>query len=191
MKIILRNKIIVQDTPLKDLKIIETTMVKDLRGNFIRSYCKQDYDDHGLKVDFVQTNISMNNSKGTIRGMHMQLGEFAEIKLVRCLQGKVLDVVIDLRKNSPDFLKYYSIELSEDNGQALWIPKGFAHGFQTLTDRSTLLYQHSAYYNSDAEFRVSYMEPRVSIIWPLMVTNISDKDLNVKFLDKTWEGVDV
>ncbi|MEO6189147.1 MAG: dTDP-4-dehydrorhamnose 3,5-epimerase family protein, partial [Saprospiraceae bacterium] len=129
--------------------------------------------------------------RGTIRGMHMQLDPHSEIKLIRCLKGSVYDVAIDMRKNSMTFLQYFGVELSESNALSMLIPKGFAHGFQTLEDNSMMLYQHSNTYNSNSEFSVSFLEPRINIKWPLDVRSISEKDFNLQYLDNSFEGIEI
>lgn len=180
-----------QSTFIKDLFVVHTNVQKDSRGYFYRAYCKEDSSRYLLDTSFVQTNISHNYLRGTIRGLHMQVPPCAEVKFIRCVRGKIFDVAVDLRKNSTSFLTYFAIELSEENGLGLWIPEGFAHGFQVLEDQSTLLYQHSASYNNDCEFSISYLEPRIGIIWPESLTEISDKDREVSFLKETFEGIEI
>ncbi|MEO6691136.1 MAG: dTDP-4-dehydrorhamnose 3,5-epimerase, partial [Saprospiraceae bacterium] len=157
----------IRKTKIEDLLILETNVISDLRGYFYRAYSKESMSEIGIMDEFIQTNISYNFSKGTIRGMHMQLSPHSEIKLIRCIKGSVYDVVIDMRKNSVTFLQYFGVELSESNALSMLIPKGFAHGFQTLEDNSIMLYQHSSIYNSNSEFSVSFLEPRINIKWPL------------------------
>lgn len=175
-------------THIHGLYVIETNRVSDDRGYFYRAWDKNLIIED-RQIDFVHYNVSHNNNKGTIRGMHLQLYPNAEIKLVRCIRGSICDVAIDLRKDSETFLQHFSIELNDTNGKALLIPEGCAHGFQTLKDDSTLLYMHSKTYNSSSEYSVSWCEPRVNISWPLELSMISDKDRNVKFLERNFTGI--
>ncbi|MES2681202.1 MAG: dTDP-4-dehydrorhamnose 3,5-epimerase family protein, partial [Bacteroidota bacterium] len=118
---------------LSGVYLVELHLLKDDRGGFARTYCKREFEQIGHKKEFVQLNQSWNTKKGTIRGMHYQVPPFSEIKLIRCVKGAVLDVVVDIRKNSPTFLQHLAVELSEDNKTMIYLPEGFAHGFQTLT----------------------------------------------------------
>ncbi|NOT36015.1 MAG: dTDP-4-dehydrorhamnose 3,5-epimerase [Saprospiraceae bacterium] len=170
-------------TYISGLFVVDTKIVSDERGYFYRAWESNSLLIDDEEIKFVQYNISHNHTKGTVRGMHMQLSPFGEIKLVRCIKGKVYDVAVDLRVDSATFMKFFGIELSEDNGKALLIPEGCAHGFQTMENETTLLYMHSNMYDSSSEFSISYKEPKVNIQWPLEITQISDKDRSVLLLD--------
>lgn len=131
-------------TPLADLMLIETTPTRDQRGGFVRVFCETECTGLRPNLHWVQINLSSTSLKGTIRGMHFQSPPAAEAKLIRCLRGRVFDVAVDLRAGSPTFLRWHGVELSENNSMQLFLPEGFAHGFQTLTDDAQLLYLHTA-----------------------------------------------
>lgn len=176
-------------TQLKGVFIIDLQPVGDSRGWFSRTYCKNEFAEIGHDKEWVQLNHSFTSKKGTVRGMHYQLPPFSEIKMVRCIAGAVLDVVIDLRKDSPAFLQWTGVELSAENKKMIYIPEGFAHGFQCLTDNCELLYHHSAFYTPGAEGGIRYDDPLVGINWPLELTEISDRDKAHPFLDKNFKGI--
>lgn len=176
-------------TQLKGVFIIDLQPVGDSRGWFSRTYCKNEFAAIGHDKEWVQLNHSFTSKKGTVRGMHYQLPPFSEIKMVRCIAGAVLDVVIDLRKGSLTFLQWTGVELSAENKKMIYIPEGFAHGFQCLTDNCELLYHHSAFYTPGAEGGIRYNDPLVGINWPLELTEISDRDKVHPFLDKNFKGI--
>ena len=140
-------------------------------------------------MDFVQFNYSFNKAKGTVRGMHFQHAPFAEIKMLRCIAGAVYDVIIDLRKDSPTFLKWFGTELSAQNKKMLYIPAGFAHGFQTLTDDVELIYHHTEFYMPSAEAGIPYDDKTINIHWPLAVSEISERDAHHPLIDSTFKGL--
>jgi len=148
----------------------------DERGFFSRIWCKKEFEQYNLETEIVQCNIAYNKKKGIVRGMHYQKGENAEVKVVSCISGSVYDVVIDLRKNSATFGKWLGCKLSADEHNALYIPKGFAHGYQTLTQDATLSYMVSSFYAPDSEDGVRYNDPKFAIKWPLQITGVSEKD---------------
>lgn len=156
--------------------IIEIEKNTDKRGFFARSFDKKICKKLGMKTDFVQNNISFNKNKGTIRGMHYQKIPFQEAKLVRCVRGKVFEVILDLRKDSKTYKKWISEELSSDNYKLIYVPEGCALGFQTLEDETELFYQMSQYYEPEASLGVKWDDPAFNIKWPLEVTVISEKD---------------
>jgi len=170
------------ETELQDLYIVEFKLFKDDRGFFARTFCKEEFAKINFNKEFVQFNHSYNRSKGTIRGMHYQTPPFEETKLIRCVKGSVYDVVVDFRKNSPTYLKSISIELSELNMACILIPEGFAHGFQTLEDDTSLIYHHTNFYNPNSEGGIRYDDPKLNIKWPLKPMNISLKDLSYSLL---------
>lgn len=174
---------------LPGLYIIELNVLKDERGGFARTFCKKEFEEIGHSKEFVQLNQSWNIKKGTIRGMHFQKPPFKEIKLIRCVKGAVLDVVLDIRKESPTFLQHISVELSEDNKTMIYVPEGFAHGFQTLEDNSELIYHHTEYYVPDSEGGLRFDDPQLNIKWQLPVTVISERDKNHPLIDKTYKGI--
>ena len=177
------------DTPFKDLYVVEHTKLVDMRGFFTRTYCRKEFGRIGFNNNFVQFNHSFNTKKGTIRGMHYQKAPFKEYKLIRCINGGVFDVVIDLRKKSKTFLKHFSIELTSDNLLSVLIPEGFAHGFQTLKNNTSLIYHHTNYFDSKSSAGINYNDPNIEIKWPLKPYNISEKDLNYPLLNKNFKGI--
>ena len=138
------------ETKLAGAYIIELDLIKDTRGFFARSWCQEEFAKHGLNPNLVQCNISFNHQKGTLRGMHYQIKPHEEAKLVRCTQGKIYDVIIDLRTNSTTYKQWFGVELSAANRKMLYIPEGFAHGFQTLEDHSEVFYQMSNFYHPES-----------------------------------------
>lgn len=178
-------------TKLADAFLIELDAFSDDRGWFARAFCKKEFEQIGHQKEWVQINHSMSRDKGTIRGMHFQHPPHNEAKLVRCIAGKVFDVMVDIRRGSPTFLQWTAAELSAENRRMLYIPEGFAHGFQTLTDDIELIYHHSAYYTPEAEGGLRFDDPALGIKWPLPPGNISAKDLGRTFLTDEFEGLDV
>ena len=176
-------------TPLKGSYIINLTPFSDERGWFARTYCENEFREIGHAEKWVQMNHSCTTKKGTVRGMHYQLPPFREIKMVRCIRGKVFDVIIDIRKDSATFLQWFGVELSPEAMNMLYIPVGFAHGFQTLSDNSEMIYNHSEFYTPGAEGGIKYNDPAVNIKWPLEVTSISERDLNHPGLTEKFKGI--
>ena len=163
---------------LKPAYLIELDFFKDDRGFFFRFYSKEDFAQIGHTKEWIQMNHSFTALKGTIRGMHYQLSPNQEIKLVRCVYGSVFDVIIDMRQSSPNYLKWQGFELSANNKNALYIPEGFAHGFQVLENNTELLYLHTAPYSKESEAGVRYNDPLINISWPLEVSLVSERDKN-------------
>jgi dTDP-4-dehydrorhamnose 3,5-epimerase len=181
---------IFQSTPIPGSFEICLSPFSDERGVFSRLYCEDEFKAAGIRHPaLVQVNHSLTREKGTIRGMHFQYPPYAEVKIIRCLKGRVYDVVVDLRKNSPSFLKWHSIELSPESYNMIYIPEGCAHGFQTLEENSELLYFHTAFYNKEKEGGVCYNDPQLAIQWPLPEKGVSGKDRSYPFLDETFGGV--
>lgn len=165
------------ETEIKDLFIIEPKIWKDDRGYFFESYNKQSFDDAGINVNFVQDNQSLSQ-KGTLRGLHAQANPYAQGKLVRVIQGKVLDIAVDIRKGSKTYGQYEAVELSGDNNRMLWIPPGFLHGFVTLEDNTIFAYKVSGLYNKSSEFGVIWNDPDLNIDWGIATDQVilSEKD---------------
>jgi dTDP-4-dehydrorhamnose 3,5-epimerase len=174
---------IFKELPLKGAFLIQLKVLGDERGWFSRTYCKDSFAEHSLFQEWVQMNQSFTSKEGTIRGMHFQYPPHEEIKLVRCISGAVNDVIIDLRKNSSSFLKYTSVELSEKNHQMIYIPIGFAHGFQTLEKNTSLLYHHSTNYFQNAEGGIRYNDPLINIDWKYPPSELSKRDAELPFID--------
>ena len=179
------------ETPIKGAYIIELEPFHDNRGLFARTFCKREFEKIGHKKEFVQFNHSVTLHKGTMRGMHYQVPPGSEIKLIRCIRGKVFDVIIDLRCESPTFLKYFTAELGELNMKMIYVPEGFAHGFQTLENNSQLIYHHTQYYNSSDERGIRYNDPAINVNWPLDPVNITDKDKNYPLIENSFKGIKI
>lgn len=156
---------------------------EDSRGFFARAFCQHEFAEHGLNPVLAQANVSFNLKKGTIRGMHFQQPPAAESKLVRCTRGAIHDVIVDLRPESPTYLRHTSVELSEDNFRALYVPERFAHGYQTLRDRTEVSYQVGTFYAPESEGGLLHDDPRLGLTWPLPVTMISERDRTFPALD--------
>jgi dTDP-4-dehydrorhamnose 3,5-epimerase len=165
-------------TKIEDVFLIEIEKTKDRRGFFARTLDRRELKKHGLIGDFVQCSISFNRKKGTIRGMHFQLPPYEEAKIVTCIKGKIFDVVIDLRKNSPTFKQWEINELNSESHNMVYCPKGVAHGFQTLEDNSEIYYQMSEYYKPKYYRGIRYNDPNFKIRWPLPISAISKNDKN-------------
>jgi len=176
-------------TALQDAYLIELTPFQDDRGMFVRTFCKQEFAQIGHTKEFVQLNHSRTLQSGTIRGLHYQRAPHAEIKLIRCIRGSVYDVIIDLRIHSPTFLQHIGVELSELNMQMIYVPEGFAHGFQTLEDNTELIYHHTAYYAPHSEGGVRFNDPQFQINWPLPPSVMTEKDLNHPLITHSFEGI--
>ncbi|WP_428324992.1 dTDP-4-dehydrorhamnose 3,5-epimerase [Nitrosopumilus sp.] len=173
-------------TKISGVFLIELEKIEDQRGFFSRTFDKHEFQKNDLESDFVQCSISYNHTKGTLRGMHFQLPPYDETKIVSCINGKIFDVVVDLRKDSSTFKLWESNELSSDNFSMLYVPSGVAHGFQTLEDNSTLYYQMSQYFNPKYYSGIKYDDPSFNIDWPLPISYISDNDKNWNiFSEKT------
>jgi dTDP-4-dehydrorhamnose 3,5-epimerase len=180
---------IVNETSLKGSYVLTLEPIEDERGWFARTYCKNDFLSLGHHKEWVQMNHSFTKQLGTIRGMHYQRPPYGEIKLVRCIAGSVYDVIIDLRSDSKTFLQYFGIELSASNKKMIYIPEGFAHGFQTLSNDAELVYHHSQFYLPGVEAGVKYNEPAIKIKWPLEITSISDRDNSHPLIDANFKGL--
>lgn len=164
------------ETSLKDACIIDIEPIEDKRGLFARTWCKREFEAHSLNPEIVQCNISFNIKKGTLRGMHYQTKPFEEAKLVRCTHGAIFDVIIDLRADSPTFKNWFAVELTDKNRKMLYIPKRFAHGFQTLEDNTEVFYQMSEYYSPEHSRGIRWNDPSFSIQWPEDKRIISKRD---------------
>lgn len=179
------------ETILNGCYIISPEPQSDSRGWFARTYCKEEFSKIGHQKEWLQLNHSATFNKGSIRGMHYQLPPFSEIKMVRCISGAIYDVVIDLRKDSPTFLKWLGTELSADNKKMMYIPEGFAHGFQTLSDNCELIYHHTAMYTPGSEGGMRYNDEKLNIKWPLPVSEISDRDKDHPLLNNDFKGISI
>ena len=177
------------NTPLTGLYIVETSSFSDQRGSFTRLFCEHELSAVLGERRIVQINQSVTAKIGSVRGMHFQYPPAAEMKLIRCLKGRVFDVAVDLRTNSPTFLRWFAMELSGENKKMMVIPEGFAHGFQTLEENSEMLYLHTCFYQPDAESGVRFDDPALRIEWPLPPKDVSARDSGHKFISKNFEGI--
>lgn len=164
-------------TDLCDAWLIDLEPIRDSRGFFARTFCVDEFGSHGLETNYPQHSISLSAQKGTLRGMHFQSEPHDETKLVRCLRGAIWDVIIDIRPTSPTYCCWQGFELSGENRRQLYIPKGFAHGFQTLSDDVEVNYLISERHVPGSARGIRYDDPSFAIGWPLPVTQIADKDL--------------
>jgi dTDP-4-dehydrorhamnose 3,5-epimerase len=169
--------LIFQETGLEGCWLIDIEPIEDARGFFARSFCQGTFAEHGLDPACAQCNISYNRTAGTVRGMHYQIQPYEEAKLVRCTAGAIHDVVVDLRPHSPSFARHFAVELTARNRRMLFVPRGFAHGFQTLADDTEVFYQMSTPYVPDSAAGFRYDDVRIGASWPLPVSLISDRDL--------------
>lgn len=178
-------------TKIEDIYIIEPEPFIDHRGKFYRVYCEKEFNQINNTKPIVNINASTTKIKGSIRGMHFQYPPSAEIKIVKCIKGSIFDVAVDLRKGSPTYLDWVGKELSEKNMQVLYIPEGFAHGFQSLEDDVEIIYFVSEFYNSNKEGGIRYDDPKIGIDWPLEVTDISEKDKNQPLIDEKFKMIEL
>jgi dTDP-4-dehydrorhamnose 3,5-epimerase len=165
-----------QETPLSGAYVIDIEPRVDQRGFFARAFCRKEFEEHELETNIVQGNISFNESAGTLRGMHYQRSPHAEVKLVRCTRGSIFDVIVDLRLNSPTYRKWFGDILSAENRRMMYVPKGFAHGYQTLDDQSEVLYMVTETYAPSCESGVRWDDPAIGIEWPLPEPIVSERD---------------
>lgn len=178
-------------TPIHDLSLVETTPHTDKRGAFARLFCERELADLIGPRRIVQINHSRTVTVGAVRGLHFQSPPHAEMKLVRCLKGRVWDVAVDLRPNSPTFLHWHAEELTPASARMMVIPEGFAHGFQVLEPESELLYLHTAFYAPDAEGGLRHDDPCLGIVWPLAVTDLSQRDASHAYIDSDFQGINL
>lgn len=176
------------ETKLKGSYIIETIPLKDSRGYFERIFCENIFEKVGLKKRIVQINHSSTIEKGVVRGMHFQKSPYAETKIIKCIKGSVFDIIVDIRKGSKTFLEWTCVELNPENNKMIFIPEGFAHGFQTLKENTELLYFHTEFYEKEAEAGLNILDKQINIQLPLTISGISKKDSNYKFINDNFKG---
>ena len=164
------------ETALAGAFVIDLERREDDRGFFARTFCQHELAEHGLKTTIAQANLAFNARKGTLRGMHFQFPPAAETKLVRCTRGAILDIIVDLRPESPTYLQHVAVELTADNHRSLYVPERFAHGYQVLEDATETSYQVGEFYTPDAEGGLRHDDPRLGLSWPLPVGELSPKD---------------
>ena len=183
------SRFTVTDLPLAGLKRVQRQRLGDNRGFLARLFCTEELASAGWGKPITQINHTYTAKQGTVRGMHFQQPPYAEMKLVSCIRGEVWDVAVDLRVGSPTFLRWHAERLSAENGCALLIPEGFAHGFQALTDDVELLYCHSEAYAAHAEGGLNPTDPRLEIAWPLAIAELSARDAGHALITSDFEGV--
>ena len=176
---------IFQETKLKGAFIVDLDRNEDERGFFARAFCGREFEEHGLCPRMVQANLSYSETKGTLRGMHYQVAPASEPKFIRCVRGAVWDVIIDLRPDSPTYLEHVGVELSADNRRAIYVPNMFAHGNQSLTDGSELIYLMGEYFTPGCARGLRYDDPAFGIEWPLPVSVILEKDRSWPLFDRS------
>lgn len=181
----------INDTPLSGLKVIEATPFQDSRGAFARLYCDRELAEVIGDRRIVQINLSCTMAVGAVRGLHFQKPPHAEMKLVRCIKGRVWDVTVDLRQGSQTYLKWHAEELTPENAHMMIIPEGFAHGFQVLEPESELLYLHTAYYAPESELGLRFDDPMLGIVWPIPISDISARDLQHPLIDQDLVGISI
>jgi dTDP-4-dehydrorhamnose 3,5-epimerase len=164
------------ETKLKGAFVLDLEKREDDRGFFARAFCQKEFEAHGLKPVIAQANLAFNRITGTVRGMHFQFPPAAESKLVRCVRGAILDIIVDLRPESPTFLDHVAVELNEDNYRALYVPERFGHGYQALRDQTVTSYEVGEFYTPSTESGLLYNDPGLGLAWPLPVTVVSEKD---------------
>jgi dTDP-4-dehydrorhamnose 3,5-epimerase len=164
------------ETKLPGAFILDLERREDNRGYFARTFCQHEFEDHGLKPVIAQANAAFNKYRGTLRGMHFQFPPAAETKLVRCTRGGIVDIIVDLRPESPTFLEHVAVELTASNGRSLYVPERFAHGYQVLEDDTETTYQVGEFYTPSAEGGLSPFDPSLGLGWPIETTEISEKD---------------
>ena len=177
------------ETTLSGAFIIDLERREDDRGFFARAFCQNEFTDHGLKPLIAQANIAFNKRKGTLRGMHFQFPPAAETKLVRCTRGAIVDIIVDLRPESPTYLQHVAVELSADNHRALYVPERFAHGYQVLEDITETSYQVGEFYTPEAEGGLRHDDPRLGLSWPMPVTEITEKDRAFPLLSENEQEI--
>ncbi len=176
-------------TTIPDLKVVETATKVDVRGSFSRLFCERELRLLIGSRKILQINHSCTLTPGAIRGLHFQHQPHAEMKLIRCLKGRVWDVAVDIRKKSSTYLQWYAQELTPANGQMMVLPEGFAHGFQVMEPASELLYLHTAFYQPSAEGGLRFDDPKLAIPWPMKVTDLSDRDASHPLIDSNFDGI--
>jgi dTDP-4-dehydrorhamnose 3,5-epimerase len=181
--------LIFAETKLKGAFIIDVKRLEDERGLFGRVWCKKEFEEHGLNPNVLQANVSYNKRRGTLRGMHYQVAPYSETKTIRCTSGSLYDVIIDIRPHSPTFKQWIGVELSAENYKMIYVPEGFAHGFITLEDHTSVHYMMTGYYTPGADAGINFNDPTFNIQWPLKPTIISDKDKSLPFLQLHFKGI--
>jgi dTDP-4-dehydrorhamnose 3,5-epimerase len=185
------NKLTIATVDIDGIKVLNSNSIIDDRGYFGRLFCQKELQQITNSKNIVQINQSITNNSGVIRGMHYQKKPALEGKFVTCLKGKIFDVAIDIRKDSKSLFNYHAEILSEENKKILYIPEGFAHGFQTIKSNCEVLYFHTEYYSQENESGINSMDPSIGINWPNNVSFRSERDLTFPFLDSSFKGIEI
>lgn len=172
------------ETKIPGAYVIQPERLADKRGYFARTFCLREFESRGLNPNIVQCSTSYNPRRGTLRGLHFQVAPHAEAKLVRCTRGAIFDVLVDLRPDSPAYLRWFGVELSDSNGKSLYIPEGLAHGFQTLVQKTEVFYQISEFFRPECSCGIRWDDPVLKIEWPLKLTAISERDLSFPLISR-------
>lgn len=183
------GKLVTRSTNIEGVFVIESQVHKDERGQFQRIFCDEELHEILGDRQIRQINLSKTARKGSIRGLHFQVSPFQEMKIIRCVKGRILDLGVDLRRNSPTFLKHFKLELTESNNFALVLPEGVAHGFQSLDDDVEMIYFHTQRYHPESEVGIPWDDPILAIDWPLPVSELSKRDQNHSYLTKDYKGL--
>lgn len=183
------NRFNFHPTPLAGLVVIQHKLIEDQRGFFCRLFCAEEFYEAGMQKPIAHINHTHTIKKGAVRGLHFQYPPHAEVKIVTCLKGEIFDVAVDLRKGSPTFLRWHGEILSAANQKSLLIPEGFAHGLQALSENCELLYLHSEPFHPESEGALNVADPRLGIIWPISITEISERDSAYTFTDSAFQGI--
>jgi len=176
-------------TPLPGLMLVQRKMIEDHRGFLSRFYCIEEFREAGINKPIAQINHTLTRKKGAVRGLHFQYPPHGETKLVSCLKGEILDVAVDLRRDSPTFLHSHGEILSAANRKSLLIPEGYAHGFQALTEDCELIYLHTAAYNPEVEGALNVADLKLNIVWPLPIDDLSERDRSHPFIGPNFQGI--
>ncbi len=186
-----KNRFDFHPTPLAGLSVVQRKPLDDQRGFFCRFFCAEEFQGYGFKKPLAQINHTHTVKKGAVRGLHFQYPPHAEFKIISCLRGEVYDIAVDIRKGSPTFLQWHGEIISASNLKSLLIPEGFAHGFQTLVEDCELIYLHSVPFNDHSEGAINIADPKIGVVWPMPITDISDRDLRHPFITEKFQAVEI
>jgi len=185
------DRIKIINTPLPGLHLLESIPIKDERGWLERIYSRDSINNLAKGKDIQQINKTLTVKRGTVRGLHFQNSPYTETKIISCIKGKIWDVAVDLRKNSPTFMNYFAVELSENQHVSVLVPEGFAHGFQSLTDNCQIIYFNTSNYNPNSEGGINALDPRISIKWPIEISFRSIRDTEHQYLKNSFSGIEL
>lgn len=179
----------ITDTPLAGIKVIKRNPLEDARGFLCRFFCASEFSSLGFHKPIAQINLTHTNKKGAVRGLHFQYAPAAEAKIISCVRGEIFDVAVDIRQGSPTFLRWHAEILTAENNKSIFIPEGFAHGCQALTDNCEILYLHSESFKPETVGALNILDPKIAINWPLEITEMSERDRHHPFVGNDFKGV--